>query len=373
MVGRRASPSGPTSPRPAAFAGHAPAARAGRARLLRPAPIPRRARRRPRSRGRTASTASATTTTGSAAAGCSSGPSTQCWRRDARLPVLRVLGERELDARWDGARPRVLMAQRYSDADDRRAHRAPAAAFRDRRYVRVDGRPLLLVYASATFPTSRPSLAIWRARAPRRASAICTSWPCSATCRTTPRRWLRRRVEFPPHRPRRRERHRAHAGLDPALPRQRVPVRQPRRRLPAAPAPRVSRSTAASRRCGTTPRAGRTTAWSSTQATPELFGVWCAHALRQTRRRQAGDERLAFVNAWNEWAEGNHLEPDARHGRASSRRSHRAGPRVTPDPPRPSFDDVFARRPGGRRPRGALERALGPEAEGRRSRRRSRS
>ena len=48
---------------------------------------------------------------------------------------------------------------------------------------------------------------------------------------------------------------------------------------------------------------------------PELFGAWTTHALEQTRAWHEGESRLLFVNAWNEWAEGNHLEPDAVHGR----------------------------------------------------------
>ncbi len=47
----------------------------------------------------------------------------------------------------------------------------------------------------------------------------------------------------------------------------------------------------------------------------ELFGAWTTHALEQTRTWHEGESRLLFVNAWNEWAEGNHLEPDAVHGR----------------------------------------------------------
>jgi O-antigen biosynthesis protein len=50
-------------------------------------------------------------------------------------------------------------------------------------------------------------------------------------------------------------------------------------------------------------------------ASPEIFEHWAAKMLTNTLERFRGEERLLFVNAWNEWGEGCHLEPDVRYGR----------------------------------------------------------
>jgi hypothetical protein len=48
-------------------------------------------------------------------------------------------------------------------------------------------------------------------------------------------------------------------------------------------------------------------------STPEKYGEW----LRDIKARfkpRSPEENLVFINAWNEWAEGNHLEPDLKWG-----------------------------------------------------------
>ena len=44
---------------------------------------------------------------------------------------------------------------------------------------------------------------------------------------------------------------------------------------------------------------------------PEQFEAWIRSAVGRLR---PGDPNLVFINAWNEWAEGCHLEPDAQFG-----------------------------------------------------------
>jgi lipopolysaccharide biosynthesis protein len=62
-----------------------------------------------------------------------------------------------------------------------------------------------------------------------------------------------------------------------------------------------------------TPRCG-TAGFVLQDSSPELFGQAVRAAVERLRYEPA-DERLVFIKSWNEWAEGNYLEPDAKWGR----------------------------------------------------------
>lgn len=46
------------------------------------------------------------------------------------------------------------------------------------------------------------------------------------------------------------------------------------------------------------------------------YAQWMSHNAERVAKddRLSADEKMIFVNAWNEWAEGTHLEPDQKHG-----------------------------------------------------------
>jgi hypothetical protein len=59
-------------------------------------------------------------------------------------------------------------------------------------------------------------------------------------------------------------------------------------------------------------------------SSPDKYGQWLRWACREVMRTNVGDERLVFINAWNEWAEGAHLEPDRHFGHAYLRQTANA-------------------------------------------------
>ena len=64
--------------------------------------------------------------------------------------------------RWDGQESEVLMHQEYSDAADEQFIRDILPFLRDRRYIRVNGKPLLMVYRVDKLPDAKQTAERWR-------------------------------------------------------------------------------------------------------------------------------------------------------------------------------------------------------------------
>lgn len=52
------------------------------------------------------------------------------------------------------------------------------------------------------------------------------------------------------------------------------------------------------------------------ESSPELYKKWLKNIMNWTKKNNPKNEQFVFVNAWNEWAEGAHLEPDTKYGYA---------------------------------------------------------
>jgi len=63
-----------------------------------------------------------------------------------------------------------------------------------------------------------------------------------------------------------------------------------------------------------TPRSG-SEGWLFENSNPDLFRELCLKAFRETDNKPP-DERIVLIKSWNEWAEGNYLEPDKKWGHA---------------------------------------------------------
>ncbi len=58
-------------------------------------------------------------------------------------------------------------------------------------------------------------------------------------------------------------------------------------------------------------------------STPKLYEKWLRAATRKLNTQNT-EEHIVFINAWNEWGEGNHLEPDLKNGRSYLEATKRA-------------------------------------------------
>jgi GT2 family glycosyltransferase len=216
--------------------------------------------------------------------------------------------------RWDGRESDILMAQQHSETDDLAFIRHLQPLLRDHRYIRIHGRPLIIVYRIELFPDPARTAEVWREYCARSGvGEIFLACVQSFGLTADPRAFgFDAVVEFPPHD--------LSVPLDP----------QPQMDNPDFTG-RVYdyRATAECFMQRPLPehRFLRTAmpSWDNTArrqdagtiflgSTPALYEHWLSTLIEQTRQLNPPGERFVFVNAWNEWAEGNHLEPDQLHG-----------------------------------------------------------
>jgi len=228
---------------------------------------------------------------------------------------------------WDGGSNHVLLEQHYSAEDDRKhiEHLLPVLA--DRRYIRIGGRPLLLVYRTELLPDIRSTVDVWRN------AAIKAGIGDLFLARVESLNWgldpagigFDAAIEFAPDW---RVLHRIHYGLLKKLltktglfsdvyskhqfadyndlVRDMLRKDLPDFRFYRCVTPGWDNS--ARRKTGAT---------IFLNSTPAAYGKWLKKTLLMEKQSQKpSDEKIVFVNAWNEWAEGNHLEPDQRWGNA---------------------------------------------------------
>ncbi len=117
-------------------------------------------------------------------------------------------------------------------------------------------------------------------------------------------------MEFPPHGETLPQNTCAVEGVEPGFAGEVVDFRAVVNRRLALPPPPYRLYRTAMAGWDNTPRLGQR-AVIFHGASPAAYETWL-RGLVNAARREPPEHRLVFVNAWNEWAEGAHLEPDER-------------------------------------------------------------
>ncbi|MGR9087590.1 MAG: glycoside hydrolase family 99-like domain-containing protein, partial [Gammaproteobacteria bacterium] len=231
------------------------------------------------------------------------------------LPFCLCWANENWSRRWDGLDSEILIAQRHSAADDLAFIEHIGAYMRDPRYLRIDDKPLLLVYRPSLLPSPKETSARWRQWCRDHGiGEIYLAYTQSFEAADPGFYGFDAAIEFPPN----------NSSL-PDITDRVQPLRDDfacnvydwnvfveRSRHYQPPEYTLFRGV-----CPAWDNTARRKNRSSIMlhSSPQRYQQWLFNAMEDTRNRFINPEqRLLFINAWNEWAEGAHLEPDQRHG-----------------------------------------------------------
>lgn len=212
--------------------------------------------------------------------------------------------------RWDGSEQEVLLEQSHNLEDDVEFINACLKYFASDRYIKINGAPLLQVYRISLLEDPIATIQRWKeivkkAGYPDLHVSMCETFdlgdPLVYGCDSS--------SQFPPHRVEARNITATCKDLAPQFSGtvydySDVVANEIAR--PTAPHIQLRAAMPAWDNTSRKGLAGNVFHGSS----PELFQLWLTHLVDQARLNLPETHRFVIVNAWNEWAEGAHLEPD---------------------------------------------------------------
>ena len=252
-------------------------------------------------------------------------------RRLLEQPLEAFLADRSLDfpfclmwanenwtRRWDGSDHEVLIAQDWHTRDETALIDSFARHFRDPRYIRLGGRPLLMVYRAATIPDCAASLARWRdAFRTRHGEDPVLVMSQSFTSNDPRPHGFDGAFEFPPHKlvGGLKTRNASLTWYDDAASAQVYAYEDIVAASLAEPPPAFPLIKTAAPGWDNDPRR-QGNGLVLHGGTPAAYQAWLAALIERAAAHPFMGERLVCVNAWNEWAESAYLEPDLHYGGA---------------------------------------------------------
>ncbi len=254
---------------------------------------------------------------------------------------------------WEGNDKEILIGQDHSPEDDVAFVASLEKLFRDPRYIRIDGRPLLMLYRPKILPDARATVRRWRAHLQSAGLGNPYIVMAQAFGDQDPRAYeMDAAAGFPPH----------NTGFECPRIQHTLEWFDPNYQGTVVRYTDMAASALANRPqefrqfpgvCPSWDKEARSPGrgFSFVGATPAAYGEWLAAACRIAMQAPEPDERVVFINAWNEWGEGAHLEPDRHFGYAYLAETARvvaalaghspppaevvASPGPAPRPPRP--------------------------------------
>ncbi|MBR0750749.1 glycoside hydrolase family 99-like domain-containing protein [Bradyrhizobium jicamae] len=253
--------------------------------------------------------------------------------RDIDMPFCLMWANENWTRRWDGMEGEVLISQDYLSEDDERMLGEYNRHFKDRRYIRIQGRPLLMIYRPRLIPDTANVIARWRAifKTKFNEDPIIIMSQSFDDFDPGPN-GMDGAIEFPPHKltkfvPRVNSEAKI---LDDTFAGQiysydavaKYSLEEPRPNFPLIKTVVPSWDNDARRQGSGLVIQG---------STPQKYETWLSQLVEQAQKHTFFGEPFVCVNAWNEWCEGAYLEPDLHFGSAYLNATARAATGLSRD------------------------------------------